>query len=56
MNVYHHGENPNVKNKIPLPGTPNVEVVYDTSHRTTTRVSHRGSLIGGTMALNAQAG
>jgi hypothetical protein len=34
----------------------NVEVVYDASPGTTTRVAHRGSMIGGTKALDAQAG
>jgi hypothetical protein len=29
----------NVKSKGPLPGTPNVEVVYDTSPETTTRAA-----------------
>jgi hypothetical protein len=56
MNVHHHGENSNVKSKSPLPGMPNVEVVYDASPGTTTRVADRGSLIGGTNALDAQAG
>jgi hypothetical protein len=55
-NVYHHGKNSNVKSKNPLPGAPNVGVVYDTSPETTTRVAHRGSLIGGTKALDIQAG
>jgi hypothetical protein len=42
--------------KPPPPGMPNVEVVYDTSPGTTTRVAHRGSLIGGTKTLDPQAG
>jgi hypothetical protein len=33
-----------------------VKVVYDTFPRTTTRVAHEGSLIGGTKALDTQAG
>jgi hypothetical protein len=48
--------NSNVKSKSPLLGTPNVEVVYDTSPGTTTRVTSGGSLIGWTKALNAQVG
>jgi hypothetical protein len=55
-NVHHRGENSNAESKSPLPGVPNVEVVCDTSPRTTTRVAHGGSLIGGTKALDAQAG
>jgi hypothetical protein len=39
--------NLNVKSKIPLPGVPNVEVVYDTSPRTTTRAARVGSLMDG---------
>jgi hypothetical protein len=34
----------------------NVEVVYNTSLRTTTRVAHRGSLVRGTKTLDAQVG
>jgi flavorubredoxin len=34
----------------------NVEVVYDTSPGTSTRVVRRGSWIGGTKALDAQEG
>jgi hypothetical protein len=34
-----------VKRKSPLPRAPNVEVVYDTSLGTTTRVAHGGSLM-----------
>jgi hypothetical protein len=56
MNVHHCGENSNIKNKSPLPVTPNIKVVYDTSPRTTTRVDRGGSLIGGTKALDAQVG
>jgi hypothetical protein len=55
-NVHHHGENSNAKSKSPLPGVPNVKVVYDISLETTTIVAHRGSLIGGTRALDAQEG
>jgi hypothetical protein len=36
-------------------GSADVEVVYDTSSKTTTRVAQGGSLSGGTKALNAQA-
>jgi hypothetical protein len=55
-NVHHRGENSNVKRKSPLHGMPNVKVVCDTSLGTTTRAVHRGSLIRGTKALDAQAG
>jgi hypothetical protein len=48
--------NPNTKSKNPLPGVPNVEVVYDTSSETTTRVACGGSLIGGTKTLDTQVG
>jgi hypothetical protein len=48
--------NPHVKSKSPLPSMPNIELIYDTSPRTTTRAARRGSLIGGTKALDAQAG
>jgi hypothetical protein len=34
----------------------NVEMIYDTSPGTTTRAAHGGLLIGGSKALNAQAG
>jgi hypothetical protein len=30
-NVHHHGENLNAKSKSPIPGAPNIKVVYDTS-------------------------
>jgi hypothetical protein len=33
-----------------------VKMVYNTSPETITRVAHRGSLIGGTKGLDAQAG
>jgi hypothetical protein len=56
LNAHHGGENSNVKIKSPLPGTINIEVVCDTSPGTTARVAHGGSLIGGTKALDAQAG
>jgi hypothetical protein len=56
LNVHHHGENSNTKSKSPLPGAPNVKVVYNTSPRITTRVERGGSLIGGTKALDAKAG
>jgi hypothetical protein len=36
-----------VKSKSPLSGAPNVEVVYDTSPRTTTTIAHEGSLMEG---------
>jgi hypothetical protein len=39
--------NLNVKSKSPLPGALNVEVVYDTSPRTTTTIAHEGSLMEG---------
>jgi hypothetical protein len=54
-NVHHGGEKLNVKSRKPLPGAPNVKVGCDTSPRTTTRVAHSGSLIGGTNTLDAQA-
>jgi hypothetical protein len=38
-------ENPNVKSKSPLPGAPNIEVVYDTFPETTTRAVRVGSLM-----------
>jgi hypothetical protein len=53
-NVHHGGENSNVKSKNHLPSMPNIEVVCDTSPGTTTRVAHKGSLIGGTKALDDQ--
>jgi hypothetical protein len=40
---------------MPLPGVPNVKVVYDTSLGTTIRVAGEDLLIGGTKALNTQA-
>jgi hypothetical protein len=40
-------ESLNIKSKRPLPGVPNVEVVYDTSSETTTRAAHGGSLMEG---------
>jgi hypothetical protein len=39
--------NPNVKSKSPLPGAPNVKVVYDTSPGTATRAACGGSLMEG---------
>jgi hypothetical protein len=45
--------NPNAKSKSSLPDTPNVEVFYDTSLKTTIRATLGGSLIGGTKALDA---
>jgi hypothetical protein len=48
--------NLNAKSKSPLPDAPKVQVVYDTSPRTTTTVARRGSLILGTKALDTQAG
>jgi hypothetical protein len=39
--------NLNTKSKSPLPSVPNIEVVYDTSPRTTTRAAHGGSLMEG---------
>jgi hypothetical protein len=36
-----------VKRKRPLHGAPNVEVIYDTSPRTATRVGRGGSLMEG---------
>jgi hypothetical protein len=39
--------NPNAKSKSPLLDMPNIEMVYDTSPRTTTRAAHRGSLMEG---------
>jgi hypothetical protein len=46
--------NPNAKSKNPLPRAPNVEVVYDISPGTTTRVAREGSLIEGTKTLDDQ--
>jgi hypothetical protein len=55
-NVHHGGENLNAESKNRLPRTPNVKVVCDTSPDATTRAAQRVSLIGGTKALDAQAG
>jgi hypothetical protein len=46
--------NPNVKSNSPLPSAPNVEVVCDTSLRTTSGVARGCSLIGGTKSLDTQ--
>jgi hypothetical protein len=54
-NDHDRGENLNAKSKSPLPGAPNIDVVYDTLPETTTRVAYGGSLIGETKALDAQA-
>jgi hypothetical protein len=40
-------KNPTVKSKSPLPGTPNIEVVYNTSTGIATRAAHCGSLLEG---------
>jgi hypothetical protein len=46
-NVHHHGEHSDTKRKNPLPGTPNVKVVYDISPRTTIKVARGSSLMEG---------
>jgi hypothetical protein len=55
-NVHHGGENLNTESKSPLRGASNVEVVCDTSPGATTRAAHRGLLIEGIKALDAQVG
>jgi hypothetical protein len=39
--------NANTKSKSFLPDAPNIEVIYDTFHRTTTRATHEGLLMEG---------
>jgi hypothetical protein len=56
-NIHHCAKNLNVKSKSPLPGVPNVEVIYDTSPRTLTRAVRGGSLLEGLrLLMNEQNG
>jgi hypothetical protein len=45
MTTWSSGNTASPETQRPLPGAPNIEVVYDTSPETTTTTARRGSLM-----------